>query len=61
MAISDTALEFQMDARPRTPVWRLLARLAWRNPLGVLGALIILVLAFVALFADFESKAVTEQ
>ena len=53
MAIDDTALELQVAARPRTPLFRQLALLAWRNPLGVLGAVIILMVAAFALFAEW--------
>ena len=53
MTIDDTDLEFHADVRPRARITRQLGVLIWRNPLGALGAVVILVLAFVALFADW--------
>lgn len=53
MATADTALELQLEARPRISPGRRLAIIAWRNPLGVLGAMIVLLIAVGALFADW--------
>jgi peptide/nickel transport system permease protein len=48
------SLEFNDQMAPRRPLARRFAALAWQHPLGFVGALIVLLLFFVAVFAQFS-------
>lgn len=52
-AAVERALELQLEMRPRVSVARRLALLALRNPLGLVGALVVVSLAVIAVFAPW--------